>query len=457
MGIWTRKKIDEFRVDSSLKRVLTANELILLGIGTIIGAGIFTITGIAAAKFAGPAIVLSFFIAALGCLFASFCYSELSAMIPVSGSAYTYAYAAFGEIFAWIIGWDLILEYAIGAAAVSVSWSGYFVDLLNDFGISWPKTEIDYPAFLIVIFTSFVLITGIKQSSLFNSFLVFLKLLVIAVFIGIGLFFVNPENLKPFIPENTGTFGEFGFSGILKASGIIFFAYIGFDAISTTAQEVKNPEKDLKIGIIGSLLICTVIYLIFSFILTGIVNYRELDVSAPVALAIDKMGMPFLSIPIKLAILAGLTSVILVFLLGQSRILYTMAHDGLMPKIFKEIHPKFHTPWKSNIILMFFVGTISSLVPLSTLSMLTSTGTLFAFVLVCVGVIVLRYREPKAIRPFKVPFYPITPLLGTLVCLVMIASLGILNWIRLFSWLVMGLMVYFLQGLARPQSKADGH
>lgn len=457
MGIWTKKSIESLKKEgssSSLRRALTAKDLVLLGIGVTVGAGIFSVTGIAAAFHAGPAIILSFLIAAIGCLFASFCYSELASMIPVSGSAYTYSYAAFGELIAWIIGWDLILEYAIGAATVSISWSGYFVELLKDLGIflpqaiaasPWQNGEgglINLPALLIVCFTSVILIIGIRESSFFNMVMVVLKLLVIGVFIVAGLGAIQWENLTPFIPENEGAFGQFGISGIFRAAGIIFFAYIGFDALSTTAQEVKNPKKDMPIGIIGSLIICTAIYIAFSFVLTGVVNYKELGVTAPVALALDKIGILFLSLPLKLAIIAGLTSVILVLLLGQSRVFYAMAEDGLLPSVFKETHPRFKTPWKSNLLLMLFVGSIASQVSLSFLSNITSTGTLLAFVIVCAGVIVLRITHPEAPRPFKVPFFPLTPILGMLVCFTMISSLGRDNWLRLFIWLIVGLAIY---------------
>lgn len=470
MGLWTKKSIATLQMESNegthrLKRTLGSFQLILLGIGAIIGAGLFSITGVAAAENAGPAITLAFIIAAIGCAFAGLCYSEIASMIPIAGSAYTYAYATMGELMAWIIGWDLVLEYAIGAATVSISWSGYIVSLLQDFHIHlptsiiaspWQSTHlpdgtltygfINLPALLIVVATSWILIGGIKESALINAIMVTIKVAVVLIFIAVGIFYISPENYHPFIPENTGEFGSFGWSGILRAAGIVFFAYIGFDAVSTAAQEAKNPQKSMPIGILGSLLVCTILYILFAFIMTGLVNYKDLDAPAPVAVAIDKTPFLWLNWMIKLAILAGLSSVILVLLLGQSRIFYAMSRDGLLPKIFSDIHPTYHTPWRSNLILMGFVGAFGAFAPLSMVGSMTSIGTLLAFCIVCASVLILRYTEPHLPRPFKTPAVPLVPLLGIAICLLMMVSLGIDNWIRLIVWLAIGIFVYVVYG-----------
>ena len=430
MGLWTRKSIKELEATSEegphkLNRTLGSLNLITLGIGCIIGAGLFSITGIAAAENAGPAIMLSFIIAAIGCAFAGLCYSELAAMIPVSGSAYTYAFATMGELPAWIIGWTLILEYALGAATVSISWSAYVVSLLEDFGIQLPAViaaspwqsialadgthiygYINLPALLIVCVISLILIMGIKQSAFANAIMVAVKISVVLVFITLGFFFIDYANFHPFLPVNTGQFGDFGWSGVMRAAGIVFFAFIGFDAVSTAAQEAKSPQRTLPIGILGSLIICTILYVLFAFVMTGLVNYKELDVAAPVALAIEHTPYHWLQGLVKLAVLTGLTSVILVLLLGQSRIFYSMARDGLMPKMFSNIHPTFHTPWISNLILMVFVGLIGAFSPLEVVARMTSIGTLLAFAIVCSGVLILRYKEPDLPRPFKTPWVP---------------------------------------------------
>jgi APA family basic amino acid/polyamine antiporter len=437
-------------------------DLIFFGIGAVIGAGLFSITGIAAADNAGSAVVISFILAAIGCALAGLCYSELATMIPVSGSAYTYAYASLGQLPAWLIGWSLILEYALGAATVAVSWSAYLISALHDLGINLPVSiiaspwqpvpesngglvvgHINIPAVLIIVFISILLIRGTKQSAIFNAVIVVIKLITVFVFILIGMFYIVPENYHPFIPENTGVWGQFGWSGILKAAGVVFFAYVGFDAISTTAQEVKNPQKSLPIGILGSLLICTIIYISFAFVMTGLVNYHELDVAAPVALAISKVPYPWLSWMVKIAILAGLTSVILVMLLGQSRIFYIMACDGLLPKFFETLHPKYATPWYGNLAMMIFVASLSAYVPIDVLGHMTSIGTLLAFVLVCVGVLILRYKHPEYPRPFKTPLFPWVPILGIIVCSTMMISLGAATWLRLIIWMLIGLIFYF--------------
>lgn len=470
MGFFSKKSFEAMERDGRagahhLKAILGPTQLMLLGIGAIIGAGLFSIIGIAAAESAGPAIVLSFIIAAIGCAFAGLCYSELAAMIPLAGSAYTYAYATLGELIAWMIGWTLVLEYAIGAATVSISWSAYAVSFLEDFNLvpptwliasPWQPVKlqdgtveyglINLPAIFIVVLMSYVLIRGIRQSSALNAVIVAIKVSIVLLFIAIGIFFINPENYHPFIPENTGTFGEFGWSGVLRAAAIVFFAYIGFDAVSTAAQETKDPKRSLPIGILGSLAICTVLYVVFALIITGMVHYTELDVAAPVAVAIDKTPFWWLNWLIKLAILAGFTSVILVMLLGQSRVFYAMSRDGLLPKLFSEIHPKFHTPWRCNLVLMLFVSLFSAFAPIELVGSLTSIGTLLAFVIVCAGVLVLRYSDPDRPRPFSTPLVPFTPIAGIVVCLVMMLSLGLDNWLRLIAWLVLGLVIYLFYG-----------
>lgn len=467
MGLWAKKELhlladpDQHPHHPPLKRTLSALDLVLLGIGAIIGAGLFSITGIAAAENAGPAIVLSFIIAAIGCGFAGLCYSELATMIPAAGSAYTYAYATMGQLVAWIIGWDLILEYAIGAATVSISWSAYVVSLLHDMGINPPTAIIaspwqpvsmpdgsqvygiiNLPALLIVMALTYVLIIGIRQSAIINAITVIIKVSVVIIFVCVGFFYINMDNYTPFIPENTGTFGEFGWSGVFHAAGVVFFAYIGFDAVSTAVQETKNPSRSIPIGIMGSLAICTILYIAFALVMTGLVNYKLLNVAAPVALAIDQTPYWWLAGLIKLAILCGFTSVILVMMLGQSRIFYSMARDDLLPSWFCEIHPKYHTPWRSNLMLMLFVGGFGAFAPISFVGKMTSIGTLLAFVIVCAGVLILRRTMPDHPRSFRTPWVPFVPLMGILVCLVMMISLGTENWIRLFVWLTLGMLVY---------------
>jgi len=461
--------------EHSLRRSLGPGALIALGVGAVIGAGIFTLAGHAAAQNAGPGIVLSFIIAAIGCGFAAMCYSEFSTMIPIAGSAYTYAYATMGEFLAWVIGWDLVLEYAIGAATVSVGWSGHVLDLLRRFGITLPERFtispfdtvrvgdqvvhgfINLPALFIIIVVSLILVRGIKESAVVNTIIVVLKVSVVVVFILLGWGYMNPANHVPLIPANTGVFGQFGWSGVLRGAGVIFFAYIGFDAVSTAAQETKRPGRDMPIGIIGSLLLCTVLFILYAYVLTGVVNYHELNDphAAPVAQALSHMPYPFLSIAMDLAIIAGLTSVMLVMLLGQSRVFYSMSRDGLLPKVFSDIHSNFRTPWKSNLLMMSFVGVFASFVPIRILGEMTSIGTLFAFVLVCGGVIVMRRTRPDLHRPFKTPFVPLIPILGILWNLLMMVFLGVDNWIRLGIWLVIGLAIYF--GYSRHHSKLGTH
>lgn len=470
MSLWRTKSIDflekeAFSGKQKLARTLGPVSLILLGIGAVIGAGLFSITGIAAAQNAGPAIVISFILASIGCMFAGLCFSELASMIPVSGGAYTYTYATLGEFIAWIIGWALILEYAAGAAVVSISWSAYVVSFLHGLNIQLPTylisspwqpthlsdgTEvygmINLPAVLIVVLLSFLLIVGVDKSAKVNAFLVAIKVAVVLLFIGVGFYYIDYQNYHPFIPANTGEFGEFGWSGIMRAAGIVFLAYIGFDAVSTAAQEVKNPQKDLPIGIIGSLIICTILYVLFALVMVGLVPYQLLDVAAPVAAAINQTPFLWLNGMVKLAIVAGLTSVVLVLLLGQSRIFFTMAKDGLLPKKFATVHSKYHTPWVSNLFLMVVVGSFAAFAPLSLVGHLTSIGTLLAFAIVCASVIVLRKTHPKLPRPFKTPFVPFVPIMGILICFILMFSLGIETWVRLIIWLIIGLAVYFAYG-----------
>lgn len=475
MGIWSKKAIEEVIASGEggprkLKRTLHALDLVLFGIGVVIGAGLFSITGLAAAEHAGPAIVLSYIIASIACAFAGLCYCELASMIPVSGSAYTYTYVTMGELVAWIMGWTLVLEYAIGAATVSISWSAYFASFLNDFGIALPATWtaspwqsvrlpdgtceyglVNLPAALIVIIASCILIKGIRESAVVNAIIVALKVAIVLIFIALGIGYIQGANYIPFIPENTGVFGEFGWSGVLRAAGIVFFAYVGFDAVSTTTQEAVNPQKTVPIGILGSLLICTILYVLFSFVLTGVVNYRELDVAAPVAVAIDRMPYLWLHWMIKLAILCGFTSVILILLLGQSRVFYSMSRDGLLPKIFSHLHPTFRTPWICNLIFMLFTGLLGAFSPLSMVGNMTSIGTLLAFVMVCIGVLVLRYTSPALPRAFRTPWVPVILLLGIITCLALMLSLNLATWIRLIVWIAVGLLIYFGYGRFRSR------
>ncbi|HVF82336.1 MAG TPA: amino acid permease [Flavisolibacter sp.] len=456
----------------SLKKTLGVGGLIALGIGAIIGAGLFSITGGAAANQAGPAITISFIVAALGCAFAGLCYAEFASMIPVAGSAYTYSYATMGEFIAWIIGWDLVLEYAVGAATVSISWSRYLVKFLEGLDIhlpSWLATGpwdggvINLPAVFIVVLVSLLLIKGTKESANVNAIIVALKIAVVLVFIFLGWKYINNDNYTPYIPDNTGTFGEYGFSGIIRAAAIVFFAYIGFDAVSTAAQEAKNPKRDMPWGILGSLAICTILYILFAHVMTGVTNYTSFkgqDGIAPVAVAIDHMGTanpagvitpdyPWLNRAIIVAILAGYASVILVMLMGQSRVFYSMSRDGLLPKVFSEVHPKFRTPFKSNLMFMIFVSLFAAFVPARVVGEMTSIGTLFAFILVCIGVMVLRKNEPDAPRAFRTPLVPLVPILGIFTCLFMMVFLPLDTWIRLLVWMLIGFDVYAWYGMRK--------
>ncbi|MGV8879208.1 MAG: amino acid permease [Sphingobacteriaceae bacterium] len=453
--------------EGTLKRTLTSFNLVALGIGAIIGAGLFSLTGIAAAANAGPAVTISFALAAFACAFAGLCYAEFASMIPVAGSAYTYSYATMGEFMAWIIGWDLVLEYALGAATVAVSWSRYLLEILHKYNINLPHQLIvspwetmqlgdgtvitggiiNLPAIFIILLLSLVLIRGTKESATMNNVLVILKIAVVLMFITLGWSHINPDNYTPYIPENTGQFEHFGWTGISTGAAVVFFAFIGFDAVSTAAQEAKNPKIGMPIGILGSLVICTILYILFAHVMTGLVNYKEFANDAkPAATAFAVTGYAFLQDALILAILFGYTSVILVMLLGQSRVFYTMSKDGLLPKFFSNVHRKFSTPWKTNVFFMVFVSLFAGFVPVSDLGHMVSIGTLFAFVLVCIGILVLRKRLPNAERPFRTPFVPYVPIIGVVVCLYLMYSLPSESWYRLFIWMVIGVVIYFLYG-----------
>ncbi|HET6227017.1 MAG TPA: amino acid permease [Bacteroidia bacterium] len=484
-NLWVKKSISSLQNESEekvggLHRTLGPRSLVALGIGAIIGAGLFSITGGAAANNAGPAVTISFVIAALACGFAGLCYAEFASMIPVAGSAYTYSYATMGEFIAWIIGWDLVLEYAVGAATVSISWSRYLVKFLHYYGINLPPSlslspfdtatladgtivhgMINLPAVLIVILMSLLLVKGTKESAFVNGVIVLLKVAVVLIFIALGWKYINSDNYTPYIPENTGEFGSFGMSGIVRAAAIVFFAYIGFDAVSTAAQEAKNPKRDMPIGILVSLAICTVLYILFAHVMTGVTPYTSFkgaDGIAPVAVAIDHMGTadasgvivpayPWLNKAIILAILAGYSSVIMVMLMGQSRVFFSMSKDGLLPKVFSDVHPKFKTPSKSNLLFMVFVSLFAAFVPANVVGEMTSIGTLLAFILVCIGVWVLRKKQPELPRAFKTPLVPLIPILGIASCLFMMLFLPLDTWLRLIIWMIIGIDVYLFYGI----------
>lgn len=456
----------------TLKKTLGAKGLVALGIGAIIGAGLFSITGMAAANHAGPAITISFVVAGLGCLFAGLCYAEFASMIPVAGSAYTYSYATMGEFMAWIIGWDLVLEYAVGAATVGISWSRYLVRFLEGFGVTlpieltagpWDGGIINLPAVFIIVLMSLLLIKGTKESARVNSIIVVVKIAVVVTFIVLGWQYINNDNYNPYIPDNTGKFGDFGFSGIIRAAAIVFFAYIGFDAVSTAAQEAKNPKRDMPIGILGSLLICTILYILFAHVMTGVTSYTTFvgqDGIAPVSVAIDHMGSgvnaitgkpegdyPWLNRAIVVAILFGYASVILVMLMGQSRVFFSMSKDGLIPKIFSSVNPKTQTPAKNNLLFMLFVSAFAAFVPARVVGEMTSIGTLFAFILVCIGVWVMRRKMPDLPRAFRTPMVPLVPILGIATCLFMMVFLPMDTWIRLLVWMLIGLDIYLVYGV----------
>ena len=471
MSLFTKKSIAELRAEAeggALRRSLGPWSLTALGIGSIIGTGIFVLTGTAASQYAGPALVVSMVIAAVGCAFAGLCYAEFASMIPVSGSAYTYAYATMGELMAWIIGWDLVLEYALSAATVAVGWSGYAASFLRDFGVVLPAQLVagpgqtvaladgtavqgvfNLPAALAVVAVSALLVTGINQSARVNTAIVIVKLAVLVLFVVCGIAYVRPENWTPFVPANTGEFGAFGWSGVLRGAGVIFFAYIGFDAVSTAAQEAKNPQRDMPIGILASLFICTGLYIAVALVLVGIVRYTELNVADPIAVGIDATGLTWLSPIIKMGALLGLLSVMLVVLLGQSRIFYSMSRDGLLPAVFRRVHPRFRTPHYSTMIIGAVVALAAGLLPIAVLSVLTSMGTLLAFTIACIGVIILRRTNPELERPFRTPGMPWVPALGALICFVQMLGLPGSAWQRLGVWLLLGFVIYFVYGRRR--------
>ncbi|MCC6318474.1 MAG: amino acid permease [Gemmatimonadaceae bacterium] len=468
MSLFLRKPVAELTAEAErgvLKRSLGPFNLTALGIGSIIGTGIFVLTGTAASQNAGPALVLSMLVAAVACGFAGLCYAELAAMIPVAGSAYTYAYATVGELIAWIIGWDLILEYALSASTIAVGWSGYAVSLLRDVGIELPAAltaapgvtvtmasgsvaggVFNLPAALIVLAVSALLVVGIKESANANAVLVVVKSLVLVVFVAAGVAYVQKANLTPFVPPNTGVFGEFGWSGVLRGAGVIFFAFIGFDAVSTAAQEAKQPQRDMPVAILSSLAICTVLYVAVAIVLTGIVHYSKLNVADPLAVGIDATGLTWLSPFIKVSALFGLFSTMMVQLIGQTRIFFSMSRDGLLPPLFARVHPRFRTPHVSTMLVGVIISIAAGLLPLHLLSQLVSMGTLLAFVLACIGIIVLRKTNPDAPRPFRTPWMPWTPILGALTCLAQMIGLPWATWERLFIWLFIGVVVYWTYG-----------
>ena len=509
MGLWSLKSVTDLQAEAlvenehTLKRSLGALNLTLLGIGAIIGAGIFVLTGSAAAQYAGPSVVFSFIIAGFGCLFAGLCYAEFAAMIPVAGSAYTYAYATMGELMAWIIGWDLMLEYLFGAATVAVGWSGYFVAFLNKLGIHMPvqfaeapfavvgthtlvpaqfcvdpttgqkvldaagkvldvaqcaapynvvQGVMNLPAVLLLVLVSTLLVIGIKESTRFNNIIVVVKLAIVLLVIGFGFKYINTANWHPFVPPNTGEFGAFGWSGVLRASGVVFFAYIGFDAVSTAAGEAKNPQKDMPIGMLASLAICTVLYIAMALTITGMVSYKDLNVPHPIDVAVSRyQALSWLAYFVDIGAIAGLASVVLVMLFGQTRVFYSMARDGLLPKMFGDVHPKFRTPHITTVICGLLSISVAGLLPVGLLGELVSIGTLLAFVLVSIGIIVLRNKQPNLPRPFRTPLVPLVPILGILICGVQILGLPFDTKMRLVIWLAIGFLVYF--GYSKSHSK----
>lgn len=483
-NLFRKKSIDQLMVEADdsekgLKRTLTSWALIALGIGAIIGAGLFVRTAAAAAQNAGPSVVLGFIVAGIGCALAGLCYAEFASMIPIAGSAYTYSYATMGEAVAWIIGWDLVLEYAIGAATVSIAWSEYLNKLLAYFDLRIPyewshspfETDpvsgiggmMNIPALFIVFVLTLLLIRGMKESAFVNGLIVITKVAIVIIVIVLGWSFINPDNHTPFIPEpgiytdDQGVAHNFGgIMGILGAAGVVFFAFIGFDAVSTAAQEAKNPKRDMPIGILGSLAICTVLYILFAYVLTGIAStedFRSTGKEASVAYAIQTYmtGYGWLAKLVTVAILAGFSSVILVMLMGQSRVFYSMSRDGLVPKVFSDVHPKFRTPYKSNWIFFIFVGLFAAFVPGDIVGDMTSIGTLFAFMLVCAGVWILRVKRPDLPRQFRTPLVPLVPILGILVCGAMIYGLGWTNWMRLAVWLAIGFVIYFAYSIRKSK------
>jgi len=489
MSLWATKSIAALRAeadaasDMSLKRALGPLNLVTLGIGAVIGAGIFVLTGQAAALHAGPAVPISMALVGIACTFAALCYAEMASAVPVAGSAYTYVYATMGELVAWIVGWDLVLEYAAGAAGVGVGWSGHLVSLLGLFGVRLPAALaasptawctasqvgtmaapgcghaglnltgaiVNLPAVFIVALMSTILVIGIRESARVNNFIVILKVAIVLLVAIVGLAHITPSNWKPFIPPNTGEWGTFGWSGVLRGAGLVFFAYIGFDAVSTTAQEAKNPQKDMPIGILGSLAVCTVLYMIVSAVLTGMVPYTQLNLPAPVAYAMEQVGAPWgVRVAIDLGAVLGLGSVVLVMLLGQSRVFFSMSRDGLLGRWAGKVHPTRRTPYLSTIYTGIAVGLATGLLPLQLLGQLVNIGTLLAFVLVCAGVWILRHKRPDLDRPFRTPFVPFVPIMGMLCCFGLMLTLPADTWIRLVVWLVIGFAIYF--GYSRKHS-----
>jgi basic amino acid/polyamine antiporter, APA family len=471
--------LEEMAGENRLRRVLGPVQLASLGVGAIIGAGIFVATGAAAHNVAGPALMISYVVAGITCVFAALCYAEFASMVPVAGSAYTYAYATLGELFAWMIGWDLILEYAVGSATVANGWSGYFQSVLAKLGIQLPAAlagppiiydtaaghfvrtggVINLPAILIVAIVTLILVKGIQESAGFNATMVFLKVTVVLFVILVGAFYIKPENWTPFAPYGMSGVSFFGYTlmgqvnpggqpvGMLAGAAIIFFAYIGFDSVSTHAEEAKNPKRDVPIGIISSLVICTVLYIAVVAVLTGMVRYDQLSIDAGVSDAFKQAGLGWAEFIIAAAGVAGITSVLLVLMLSAPRVMLAMARDGMVPRhFFADVHPKFRTPWRSTILVGVFVALLTGFLPIDALLHLTNIGTLFAFVVVCAAVLIMRRTNPDAERPFRVPLYPFVPILGILSCLLLMFSLPVENWYRLIAWMALGFVVYFLYG-----------
>jgi APA family basic amino acid/polyamine antiporter len=471
MSLFVRKDLGALLAEAgsgTLRRELGPLALVTLGIGAVIGAGIFVLSGEVASQHAGPALTLSMVFAGVACVFAGLCYAELASMIPVAGSAYTYAYATMGELIAWIIGWDLVLEYSLSSSTVAVGWSGYAVTLLSEMGIRVPPrltgapgthvclpdgthvtALINLPAILICLALTGLLVLGIRESARVNTTIVIIKVAVLTLFFAVGAHYINTANLHPFIPPNTGTFGSFGWSGILRGAGIIFFAYIGFDAVSTASQEARNPGRDIPIGILVSLAICTIIYIAVGLVMTGLVPYSKLNVASPLALAVQTTGVKWLPPIVNIGAICGISSVILVNMLAQSRIFYSMSRDGLLPPLFSRLHPRFRTPHITTAITGIVVAIASGLFPISVLGQLVSMGTLLAFAIVCSGVLILRKTEPDIPRPFRTPGMPWVPIVGTLICFYLMSVLPLATWIRLFVWLAIGLAIYFTYGRFR--------
>ena len=489
MSLWATKSVTALRAeadaasDASLKRSLGPLNLVTLGIGAVIGAGIFALTGQAAALYAGPAVPISMALVGIACSFAGLCYAEMASAVPVAGSAYTYVYATMGEFVAWIIGWDLVLEYAAGAAGVGVSWSAFLGSLLGQFGIhlppalaaspsvwctaaqvgtmaapgcahtglNWTGAILNLPAVAIVALMSTVLVIGIRESARVNNLIVILKIAIILLVVVVGLSHLTPSNWKPFVPPNSGAWGSFGWSGVLRGAGLVFFAYIGFDTVSTTAQEARNPQKDMPVGILGSLVVCTVLYMVVSAVLTGMVPYAQLNLPAPMAYAMEQVGAPWaVRVSVDLGAVLGLGSVILVMLLGQSRVFYSMSRDGLLGPWAGKVHPTRRTPYLSTIYTGIAVGLATGLLPLQLLGQLVNIGTMLAFALVCAGVWILRHKRPDLERPFRTPLVPFVPIMGILTCFGLMLTLPADTWIRLVVWLLIGFAIYF--GYSRKHS-----